>query len=128
MKLILGGREQGKLEYVLYRYQLSQTDVCDGGNCALDKIPQTTIVNHLHLLIQRLIKANVNPYDWVKNVGQTNPNIIWITDEIGCGIVPMDRFEREWRETTGRICCDLAQRSEQVQRVFCGIPTVLKGR
>lgn len=128
MKLILGGRKQGKLDYVLRQYQLQQTDVCDGENCVLDEIHKTAIVNHLHLLIQRLMKANVNPHDWMKEVCQNNPNIIWITDEIGCGIVPMDHFERDWRETTGRICCDLAQRSEQVERVFCGIPMVLKGR
>ncbi len=127
MKLILGGRKQGKLAYVLAQNQIDRNDVCDGKACTLEEIPHTAVMNHLHLLIQRLMKAEKDPYEWIRQVYEKNHNIIWITDEIGCGIVPMNRFEREWRETTGRICCDLAQRSELVERVFCGIPVVLKG-
>ena len=56
-----------------------------------------------------------------------NPNAWVITDEVGCGVVPVDRFEREWRETVGRICCMLAKDAEQVVRLFCGVPMVLKG-
>ena len=47
--------------------------------------------------------------------------------EIGSGVVPMDPKEREWRETTGRLCITLAERADAVVRVVCGIPTVLKG-
>lgn len=127
MKLIIGGRKQGKLAYALAQYQIDQNNVCNGETCGLDEIPHTAVLNHLHLLIQRLMKAEKDPYEWVRQIYEKNPNIIWITNDIGCGIVPMNQFEREWRETTGRICCDLAQRSEQVERIFCGIPVMLKG-
>ncbi len=127
MNLILGGRKQGKLELAKTEYALKPDEICDGERCPLDRIPQPRAVNHLHLLIRRLIKAGIDPAEWVEQVCRKNPEIIWITDEIGCGIVPADRFEREWREITGRICCTLAQRSDRVERVFCGISTVLKG-
>lgn len=127
MKLILGGRNQGKLAFVLKKNRLDASDVCDGAACPLDTIPQTAVVDHLHLLIGRLMQAGNDPYEWVKQVCAKTPDVIWITDEIGCGIVPMEPFDREWRETVGRICCELAQRSIQVERVFCGIPVVLKG-
>ncbi|MBE6906729.1 MAG: adenosylcobinamide kinase [Ruminococcaceae bacterium] len=127
MKLILGGRNQGKLTLAKTEYALKPDEVCDGALCPLDRIPQTRAVNHLHLLIRRLMEAGKNPAEWVEQACLQNPEIIWITDEIGCGIVPVDPLEREWRETTGRICCNLAQRSDRVERVFCGIPTVLKG-
>ena len=39
----------------------------------------------------------------------------------------MDKNERIWREAVGRLCCSLAQRAERVERVFCGLSTVLKG-
>ena len=49
-----------------------------------------------------------------------------ICDEIGNGIVPGDRFEREYRERTGRILIDLAARAERVERVICGIGQRIK--
>ena len=50
-----------------------------------------------------------------------------IATEIGGGVVPTDREEREARERAGRLSCLLAERAEAVVRVFCGIPTVIKG-
>lgn len=56
-----------------------------------------------------------------------NPDIILISNEIGYGIVPLDRFERDWREKTGRICCLAAQESRSVIRVLAGNPVYIKG-
>lgn len=47
--------------------------------------------------------------------------------ELGGGIVPLDPKEREARERAGRLACLLAARAGTVVRMFCGIPTVLKG-
>lgn len=51
---------------------------------------------------------------------------ILICEEIGLGIVPIDREERLWRDVTGHLCCLLAQEAEEVYRVWCGIPQRLK--
>ena len=59
-------------------------------------------------------------------LAEKNPEIIFVCDEIGCGIVPMDRKERGWREAVGRMCCALAAQAQQVERVICGIPMVIK--
>ena len=48
-------------------------------------------------------------------------------DEIGMGVVPIDEFECQWRETTGRIMCWLAKDADIVYRVVCSIPTRIKG-
>ena len=50
-----------------------------------------------------------------------------IASEVGGGVVPMDREERRRREAAGRLAVLLAGRADTVIRVFCGIPTVLKG-
>ena len=50
-----------------------------------------------------------------------------IATEVGGGVVPADPAERAAREAAGRLSCLLAQRAQTVVRVFCGIPTVLKG-
>ena len=40
-------------------------------------------------------------------------------DEIGNGIVPLDAFEREYREQTGRAEILLAKKADEVVRVIC---------
>lgn len=51
-----------------------------------------------------------------------------IATEVGGGIVPVTEKERKTREAAGRLACLLAKRADLVIRVFCGIPTVLKGK
>ena len=50
-----------------------------------------------------------------------------IATETGGGVVPADASERAAREAAGRLNCLLAQRAAAVIRVFCGIPTVIRG-
>lgn len=51
-----------------------------------------------------------------------------IATEMGGGVVPTDPAQRAAREASGRLTCLLAQKADTVIRVFCGIPTVLKGK
>jgi adenosyl cobinamide kinase/adenosyl cobinamide phosphate guanylyltransferase len=50
-----------------------------------------------------------------------------ICNEVGAGIIPASRVERESREATGRLCCQLAQHADRVVRLTAGIPIVIKG-
>lgn len=51
-----------------------------------------------------------------------------MTQEIGYGLVPVDAFDRRYRELeAGRICTVLAANSDQVDRVVCGIGVTIKG-
>lgn len=72
------------------------------------------------------MQENKNPQELLADYLQTYPDAVIICDEIGCGVVPMTSQEREWREMTGRICCELAKQSVRVDRVFCGIAMTLK--
>ena len=55
-----------------------------------------------------------------------NPGAVVVSDEIGLGVVPLEPFERRWREETGRALCRLAAASERVERVCCGLGVRLK--
>ena len=46
--------------------------------------------------------------------------------EVGYGVVPVDAFDRKYREAVGRVCTKLAAYSHKVTRVVCGIGTVIK--
>ena len=52
--------------------------------------------------------------------------LVLVSDEVGSGIVPIDAFEREFREKNGRVNCYLAGQAEQVIRVTAGIGTRIK--
>ena len=47
--------------------------------------------------------------------------------EVGSGVIPLHREQRQTREATGRLCVQLAARAERVVRMVCGIPIVIKG-
>ena len=66
-------------------------------------------------------------YPYLDIILQKNPNAVITCDEIGCGIVPIDKTDRLWREMTGDACQYLAARAAKVCRVVCGIPMCLKG-
>ncbi len=127
MKLIIGGYAQGKLDYVLAKYQLQENVVWDGilpDNAALrDK---QVIVNHFHQWVKQRILDGGCPEEEILSFLDNYKNCIIICDEIGNGIVPIDEFEREYRERVGRILIELAKRAEEVERVLCGIGQKIK--
>ena len=55
-----------------------------------------------------------------------HPDCIFICDEIGNGIVPMEKQEREYRERVGRLLIRLAGEAETVERIICGIGQKIK--
>ena len=126
MWLISGGAYQGKLEYVLQKKQISLDDIIDGETCTFQDLLEKPLVMHFHLWIKRMLQEKKDVTALVDQLLQKNPDIIIIVNELGCGIVPMDAFEREYRETTGRICCRLAKAAVEVHRVMCGMGMVIK--
>ena len=48
-------------------------------------------------------------------------------DEVGCGVVPLDRADEAYREAVGRLCCALAEEADAVVRVIAGVPQWIKG-
>lgn len=134
MKLIIGGYSHGKLNYVLRKIGENEYQICDG--TLLDDIKSDTeaadstntivIINHLHTFIKTSMQRGENPKESILDFITKYPDCILISDEIGNGIVPMDAFEREYREQTGRILIELAKEAEEVIRVICGIGQKIK--
>lgn len=125
MRLIIGGRGQGKLDW--YRKETGMnTLAADGANVGGLTIPSEKIWNHLHLWVKACLQEGGNPAGFLEKYCQEHEDAVIICDEIGCGVVPISASEREWREVTGRLCCSLAQRAQRVDRVFCGIGQTIK--
>ncbi len=126
MILVIGGAYQGKLEYVRRRFHIQSEEVFDGEMDSYDMLVRKKVILNFHLLIKRYLNDGMAVFDEVDKILAQNPDLIIITDEIGYGIVPLDPFDRRYREETGRVCCYLAKEASEVIRVLCGIPTKIK--
>lgn len=127
MILVIGGNSQGKLAYglSLLADETGREQIADGRSCGLEDGLLAPVLHHFHALVKRMLEQGEDPSRFVDRLLEENPEVLIVTDEIGNGIVPLDPMERQWRETTGRLCCRLAKESKEVHRVFCGIGTRL---
>ena len=126
MRLVLGGMNQGQKKVALELTKLTEDRVIYCKECSFEDILKAPIINDFHLYIKRVLKDGGDPYDYAKQLIEGNPQACVVMDEIGCGVVPDNAFDRDYRETVGRIGCILAENSREVYRVFCGIPTRIK--
>lgn len=132
MKLVIGGRAQGKLNYVLQHmvdenYQIYDGVFPDEGELFnLTRKNEWLIVNRFHKWVNKELKENRNPEEELEAFLKKGVRFVVISDEIGNGIVPVDAFERDYRERTGRMLITLASQADEVVRVICGIGQKIK--
>ena len=119
MIFVTGGSYQGKLEYAKKLYP--DAEWADGAGCSLQELLSCGAVDHFHLFVRRWLQERKTPKKLTEAILDKNRDLIIVCDEIGCGLVPVDAFEREYRESVGRICTELAKNADEVYRVTCGI-------
>ncbi len=115
MDLILGGAYQGKLTWAAERYGFGAGDVCD---LAREPVRPARCYTHLEALTEK--------QDGQKALPLLLAAEVVISREIGCGVVPMERQQRQWRERHGKLLRRLAEESGHVYRIFCGLKEDLK--
>ena len=106
MRLVVGGVRQGKTAFA----RTLSEDVCDD----------------LHLMIREWMQSGEDLHEQVLRIIKTYADGVITVAEVGCGLVPIDIFEREYRETVGRISCELAAQAAEVYRITCGIAVRIK--
>lgn len=130
MILVTGGAFQGKTEFAKTLKEnlinKEQPKIVDAQTIMTENLQQIDIVKDFHLLIRRLLEQGLDARREVSKLLEKNPNLILVVDELGCGIIPADAFERSYRETVGRICCEIAADAQAVYRVNCGIGIRIK--
>lgn len=125
LRMVTGGAYQGKRQFAEKLYGNLQWE--DGATCLGEAIYTCEGIYHFETYIRRMLEEGKELEGLAEGIAQKNPGLVIITDEIGYGLVPMDAFERKYRELTGRICTDLAAHSCRVDRVVCGVGMLLKG-
>ncbi len=115
MIFIIGGAFQGKTEYVNSRYG-----------------EEYEIVNAYHINVRSQLEAGISPVEEAVMMLEKAKSdhcfdrLVIVSDELGYGLVPMDAFQREYREINGRVNCLFAEQADSVYRVVCGIAHKIK--
>ena len=124
---ITGGSYQGKREWALNYWkeinhvaEISEDAVWNGENGLPESWEGICILDKLHQLVRRYLEQEKDPRELAVLLAEKKDLII-ITDEVGCGLVPLTEFERNWRDGAGRIGCEIAAASHEVYRMTSGI-------
>ncbi len=134
MKLIIGGACQGKLAYAKETYHITD-GWADGRSCSREELKDCRGVHHFHEYIRRMAAGEPaeNLPDLERRASKfacallrENPELVIVSNELGYGIVPVEKADRLWRELTGRVCTSLAAHADEVVRVVCGIGIRIK--
>lgn len=107
MILVIGGSFQGKKAYA--------AQICGGGTVLFDFQDRVRAVLEAGEDIERFTRQIL-----------ANPPAVITLDEVGCGIVPMEKAERDYREAVGHVGQMLAAAAAEVYRVQCGIASRIK--
>jgi len=126
MVLIFGGAYQGKLAYALDRFKLTENDVYQCKTDDANTPENRKVIYEIDKWILALVEKDIDIEETMRQFINNNYDKIVICNDISCGVVPLDPVLRKWREAVGRSLAVLSCTSDEVVRLFCGIPTRIK--
>lgn len=125
MILITGGRRQGKLDFARARFGLTEADIqiCEeGADIDFDR----RCLAYLERWALGCVRRGQDPVACIAAHSERVRRSVIILSEIGCGVVPVEADLRAWQADCGRLAQTLADESDEVWRLFCGLPQRLK--
>ena len=129
MILVIGGAFQGKEAFAGQLLGLASPEFdsrkADGRKDTPDAAMEKPVLLNFHEWIRQVMEAGEDSDLYTQKVIGTHPEIVTM-DEVGSGIVPIERADRDYREAEGRAGQALAADAHKVYRVICGIPVQIK--
>ena len=126
MKLILGGYANGRTAYAMQNYQLTESDCFDAAAEPLARWNGQRLILHAVQLVNPWLEQGKEPCTEILPWLERWQNAVLITQEVGCGLVPVTPQQRQLREAVGHFNRLLAECAETVERVCCGLGMQLK--
>lgn len=122
--LVFGGAFNGKLKYVKDKYSLKDEEIY---YCKSDEINfEKKVISGFHIFIREMLLNNKDSIKYIEENKELLKEKILIADDINSGIVPIDKFDRKWRDINGKALQILSKENNKVIRVFFGLEMVLK--
>ncbi len=113
MILVIGGAFQGKEEYA--RTYLKKEDKASW-----------RIISHYETVIRGQYLEGKDPAKELERLLLTECDICLVADEVGRGVIPLEREERKLRDVIGKTLIKAAREATEVHRVTCGIGERIK--
>lgn len=118
--------ERGK-EFVTIDAPRDLADALQDGARNYDAI----VVDCLTLWASNLLLAGMEdiPAETARVIGMASqlPFVVFVTNEVGCGIVPENALARQFRDLAGRMNQDFAEAADEVYWMAFGCPLKVKG-
>ena len=129
MILITGGQSQGKSRFAAELAESAGRScrTLPGPAAPREAEGKDLLWDDIHLWVREVLRSGADPAEEMAGILADCPPYIAVIPETGCGLVPVDAFERQFREACGRVGCLLAEHAQTVWRLTCGIPQRLKG-
>jgi adenosylcobinamide kinase/adenosylcobinamide-phosphate guanylyltransferase len=85
-------------------------------------------MEHISFEIQKKVEDAVvsEVGDLINKIKDRGLNLIMVTNEVGCSIVPENHIARVYRDIAGRVNQKIAAMCDEVYFVACGIPVKIK--
>lgn len=121
--LVIGGACQGKSQWAENTFP--QYNKINIDNVLSEEEQGYIKIDDFHIVMKNWLLQKADYKENVKNICSQNSWII-ISNEVGSGIIPMEKNDRLWREETGRMLTFIAGEADEIYRIFCGIPVKIK--
>lgn len=112
------------LEFIMEKFQLKDSEILNLYNDE-NFSKNITAVYGFEELFRKWKKEGKNILEETK-LFLTDFDGIIATKQSGLGLVPMDSFERELEEETGRTCCEIAKKCQEMYRIFYSVGQRIK--
>lgn len=131
MEFITGGAYSGKTEYakknyIIKHYVNSKTELDTLLKEEASEDRGCVFVDCVELIVRELCLVGEDAAAYFAQASENRQEWVFAQRELGCGVVPMDAFERSYREVNGRVACILAGKSGRVIRMVAGRGQIIK--
>lgn len=116
MIFIVGGTASGKSSFARENFLIKGYEIVDD----FHKIVKENYLNN--------ILSENNVADFFENyfIEKDLEKLVIISNELGAGIIPIEKSDRDFREINGKVNIHIASKSDEVYRMICGCATRIK--
>ena len=87
---------------------------------------KTYLIDCMSMWILNIMNNKLKYEEILANILSKNANIIFVLNEVTSGIIPMDKFSREYVDMSGRVGQRLAKECDEVYQVIVGLENRIK--
>ncbi len=124
MIVVFGGAYQGKTDFVKKKFGIKDEEIffCREGDIDFEK----KAIAHIERFVLERIKNGEGVFSYFEENKAKFSDKIIISDDVCCGVVPIEKTLRLYRDNVGKQLQIFCREASEVYRVYCGLGEKLK--